>query len=149
MGYAKRFLADKNVKLITVFGYGAPETDVEAVKLMYDAWGGNKKRKMEQFEIIDIREEDTVVRQWDQFIESHHYDYSNDFFKSSIATNPRRTSESYFQHIMPMTIDEAFSASNPVPNDFKTMEELWNWFKPLVDAEEKWKKERESNQSKN
>lgn len=145
----REFLADTNVKLITVFGYGAPETDVEAVKLMYDAWGGNKKRKMEQFEIIDIRDEDTVVSQWDQFIESHHYDYSNDFFKSSIAANPRRTSESYFQHIMPMTIDEAFSASNPVPSDFKTMEELWNWFKPLVDAEEKWKKESESNQSKN
>lgn len=48
-----------------------------------------------------------------------------------------------------MTIDEAFSASNPVPSDFKTMEELWNWFKPLVDAEEKWKKERGSNQRKN
>lgn len=135
------FLADINVKLVTVFGYGAPDTDVEAVKLMYDAWGGNKKRKMEQFEIIDIRDEDVVVNQWDKFIESHHYDYSKDFFGSSIAANPRRTSESYFQHIMPMTIDEAFSASNPIPNNFKTLEELWNWFKPLVDAEEKWKKD--------
>ncbi len=108
---------------------------------MYDAWGGNKKEKMEQFEIIDIRDEDVVVNQWDKFIESHHYDYSKDFFGSSIAANPRRTSESYFQHIMPMTIDEAFSASNPIPNNFKTLEELWNWFKPLVDAEEKWKKD--------
>ena len=116
------FLADKNVKLVTVFGYGAPDTDVEAVKLMHDAWGGNKKRKMEQFEIIDVRDEDVVVSQWDKFIETHHYDYSKDFFASSIAANPRRTSESYFQHIMPMTIDEAFSTSNPVPNNFKTLE---------------------------
>lgn len=141
------FLADKNVKLVTIFGYGAPDTDVEAVKLMYDAWGGNKKRKMEQFEIIDIRDEDVVVNQWGKFIETHHYDYSKDFFASSIAANPRRTSESYFQHIMPMTIDEAFSASNPVPNNFKTLDELWNWFKPLVGAEEKWKKENSEKKS--
>ena len=102
--------------------------------------GAGKVRNMEQFEIIDIRPEDEVVNQWDNFIETHHYDYTNNFFGSSIAHNPRRTSESYFQHIIPMTIDEAFSASNPVPKDFKTLQELWDWFKPLIEAEEKWKK---------
>ncbi len=135
------FLADKNVKLMTVFGYGAPDTDNEAIQRMHKAWGGAKVRNMEQFEIIDIRPEGEVVKQWKKFIESHHYDYSNNFFDSSLAYNPRRTSESYFQHILPMTIDEAFSNSNPVPPNFKTLQELQNWFKPLIDMENKWKEE--------
>lgn len=40
-----------------------------------------------------------------------------------------------------MTIDEAFSASNPVPDDFKTLQELRDWFKPLFDAEKKMKQQ--------
>ncbi len=134
------FLSDKNVKLVTVFGYGAPETDIEAVNIMDKAWGGGKKRNMEQFEIIDVRPEEEVTKQWSKFIESHHYDYATNYFDSSLAHNPRRTSESYFQHIEPLTISDAFSASNPVPKDFKTLKELRDWFKPLFAAEEKWKK---------
>lgn len=137
------FLSDKNVKLVTVFGYGAPDTDVEAMELMDKAWGGGNIRNMEQFEIIDVRSEKEVVKQWEKFIESHHYDYATDYFESSLAANPRRTSESYFQHIEPMTIEEAFSASNPIPSDFKSLQELRDWFKPLIAAEEKWEEEKQ------
>jgi hypothetical protein len=94
---------------------------------------------MEQFEIIDIRPEETVRDSWDNFINSHHYDYGTSYFESILAHNPRRTIESYFQHYLPMTPAEAFSRNNPVPNNFKTLEELWEWHKPLVDAENEWK----------
>lgn len=67
------FLADKSVKLVTIFGYGAPDTDVEAIKLKRDSWGGRKVRNMEQFEIIEIREEKKVVKQWKEFRETHHW----------------------------------------------------------------------------
>ena len=36
-------------------------------------------------------------------------------------------------------IKEAFSESNPVPSDFKTLEELWEWHKPLIEVEKEWK----------
>lgn len=133
------FLSDKSVVRVTIFGYGAPLSDVEAINLLHGAWGGGKKRNMEQFEIIDIRPEKEVVKTWKPFINSHHYDYSTDYFDSSLAYNPRRTSESYFQHTLPQTIDEAFSESNPVPRDLKTLNELWEWHQPLIDAENKWK----------
>jgi hypothetical protein len=136
----ENFLSDKNVKLVTVFGYGAPDTDIEAVNIMDKAWGGGSVRNMEQFEIVDVRPETEVVTQWNKFIESHHYDYASNYFDSSLASNPRRTSESYFQHIEPMTINEAFSASNPVPDNFKSLKEMREWFKPLFEAEEKWEK---------
>ena len=106
---------------------------------MNDSWGTSDERVKEQFEIIDIRDEEIVRKSWGSFIHSHHYDYAKDYFKSSLAYNPRRTSESYFQHMFPMTIDEAFSESNPIPSDFETLEELWAWHKPLVDAENEWK----------
>jgi hypothetical protein len=129
------FLSDKSVKLLTIFGYGAPSSDVEAVQLMNKAWGSGKQRNYEQVEIIDIRPEDEVLNQWKNFIYPGHTDYATDYFKSSLAYNPRRTFESYHQHIMPMTIDEAFSKSNPVQKDVKTLEALWDWHKPLIEAE--------------
>ena len=140
----KYWLEKDSTKRVTIFGYGAPKSDVEAVKILNNAWGGAENRNMEQFEIIDIRPENVVRESWDDFIHTHHYDYTQDYFESSLAYNPRRTSESYFQHILPMTPDEAFSESNPVPDNFKTLEELWEWHKPLVEAEEKWKTEQES-----
>jgi len=123
---------------LTIFGYGAPSTDVEAVEALNKAWGTGDERNMEQFEIIDIRPEQEVVKTWSNFINTHHYDYSTDYFESSLAYNPRRTFESYYQHNFPRTPSEAFSASNPVPSDFKTLEELWRWHEDLINAEKEY-----------
>lgn len=121
----------------TIFGYGAPVSDVEAVKLLNDAWGTPDERDMEQFEIIDVTDPQVLRDRWNGFIHSHHYDITNDYFKSSLALNPRRTSESYFSHYKPMTIAESFRHNNPVPQNFRTLEELWEWHLPLIEAEER------------
>ena len=107
-----------------------------AIQLMHDAWGGSDKRNMEQFEMIDIRNEDEVRNSWDTFVHSHHYDYCTDFFQSSLAQHPRRTSESYFNWAYCITPELAFHEPMPVPQDFKTMQELWDWYQPLIDVEE-------------
>ncbi|WKZ61357.1 MAG: hypothetical protein QY309_07675 [Cyclobacteriaceae bacterium] len=133
----KHWLKNKRTKLVTIFGYGAPVTDVEAVTLLNEAWGTSSDRPYEQFEIIDVRPEEQVRKQWDNFIHSHHYDYSTDYFNSLLSRNPRRTFESYHQHMFPLSEDEVFSESNPIPNDIATLEELWAWHKPLVEAENK------------
>lgn len=137
----KAWLNEESTKRVTVFGYGAPDTDVEAVSLLNAAWGTGDKRDMEQFEIIDIRPEEDGIKRWENFIHSHHYDYVSNYFSSSLAMVPRRTFESYHQHNMPLTIQEAFSASNPVPDNIVTLQELWDWHKPLIDAENEWKKQ--------
>lgn len=139
------WLNDSATQRVTIFGYGAPTSDYEALKILHNAWGGRDERNMEQFEVIDIRTEDVVRECWDSFIHSHHYDYSSDYFESSLANNPRRTSESFFQHYLPFTPAEAFSESNPVPKNLKTMNELWDWHRPLLEAEEKWKVEQGEN----
>jgi hypothetical protein len=122
---------------ITIFGYGAPASDVEAVSLLKDAWGTPDERSMEQIEIIDITPEKELRKRWSEFIHSHHYDITDNYFGSVLAYNPRRTSESYFCHYLPNSPSEAFRQSNPIPNNFKTLKELWTWHKPLINAEVK------------
>lgn len=133
----------------TIFGYGAPVSDVEAVSLLNTAWGTPDERVMEQFEIIDISPEDELRQRWNGFIHSHHYDVTDNYFGSSLAYNPRRTSESYFSIYQPLSLKEAFRASNPIPQDFKTLEELWEWHRPLIEAELKKEAETETENQKN
>jgi hypothetical protein len=137
----KAWLKSKDTRLVTVFGYSAPETDVEAIKLLKDSYGTPDSRNMEQFEIIDVRDESVVLPRWDGFIHSHHYHYEENYFKSSLARNPRRTSESYFQHIICLDEHEAFSESNPIPDDITALNDLWKWHEPLIKAEAKWRKD--------
>lgn len=119
----------------TIFGYGAPSSDVEAIELLQNAWGSPDERNMEQFEIIDISPEEELRRRWDGFIHTHHYDIATSYFNSSLALNPRRTSEDYFSRYRATNISEAFRATNPVPQNFLSLEELWKWHEPLIETE--------------
>ncbi|MEZ4720899.1 MAG: hypothetical protein R2813_03370 [Flavobacteriales bacterium] len=123
---------------VTVFGYSAPSSDVEAIKLLQEAWGSADDRSMEQFELIDVRDEDEVRKTWDTFIHTHHYDYCTTYFDSSLALHPRRTIESYHHWSQPMTVSEAFQEGNIVPDNFRSIEELWKWHEPLIQAEKKF-----------
>ncbi len=132
----KAWVKDEKTKIFTVFGYGAPVTDVEAVKLLSDSWGSKESRNMEQVEMINVESEDDCLKKWKKFIHTHHYDYFQDYFNSRLAKFPRRTFEQYSHQFMPMTVAEAFQQPNPVPQNFQTLEEMWEWFQPLIDAEE-------------
>lgn len=115
---------------ITVFGYGAPTSDVEAISLMKAAWGDVNKRELEQTEIIDIRPEDDLTSTWAPFIHSHHYDIHSSFAESWIAQHPRRSCEALWAQ----NLDVRFVENNPLPatND---LAELQGWFTELLKAE--------------
>lgn len=130
----------QNAQRVTVFGYSAPKSDVEAISAMQKAWGTPEERNLEQFELIDIRQEDEVCESWDGFIHTHHYDYCTDFFQSSLALYPRRTFEAYMMQCFPNTPEEAFVEAVPIPqNDIHTFDEMWEWYKPLIEREEEEK----------
>lgn len=120
--------------MITIFGYRAPKSDVEAKNIMIKAWGEVEKRNMEQIEVIvkPGTSEEKTRKNWDKFIHTHHYDVIDDFYDSWIANHPRRTGEAYVnQYIKAMFID-----NHPIPKDFSYLE-IWNWLKPLKLVEEK------------
>jgi len=98
--------------LVTIFGYSAPKTDVEAIKILQGAWGSIAKRNMEDFEFIDIKNEDELIKTWEGFVHTHHYTYTTSFFESSLARFPRRTTEELFdrtQNCMFISPEEHFS----------------------------------------
>lgn len=128
----------KEAERVTVFGYSAPKTDVEAIELLQNAWGDVDQRTMEEFEFIDIQEEDKLLKSWETFVHTHHYHYCNDYFDSSLALHPRRTVESYHHWAMPITPNEAFQDGNQIPDNFRTLEELWKWHEPLIEAEKRF-----------
>ena len=128
----------KKSKRVTIFGYSAPASDVEAIELLQNAWGDVQDRDMEQFEFIDVQEEGKLLNSWSSFVHTHHYNYCNDYFNSSFALHPRRTIESYNHWVEPMSLNEAFQDGNPVPNNFRTLEELWDWHLPLIEAEKRF-----------
>lgn len=97
----------KRAYLVTVFGYSAPKTDSEAIALMKDAWGALEERTLEDFEFIDKREEEGLIESWQEFVHSHHYRVCSDFFSSSLAQHPRRTTVELFDRTMECMFTEA------------------------------------------
>ena len=117
--------------MITIFGYGAPQSDVSAIDLMKSAWGEVSQREMEQTEIIDIRSEDDLCSTWEPFIHTHHYETHSSFYDSWIANHPRRTGEAYINQYW----NAQFIDNNPIPKEF-AFPELWAWFDRLKQVEE-------------
>ena len=127
----------KSAFMVTIFGYGAPESDVEAVRLLKAAWGNSNDREMEQIEIIDVKTEDELDRTWGPFIHTHHRDIHTrantppaDFYDSCIANHPRRTGEAWAnQYCLNRWIEH-----NPVPR-YMEFDEMWEWFRKLTEFE--------------
>ena len=82
--------------IVTIFGYSAPQTDVEAIQLLKDAWGDKQKHLLEQIEIIDIKPHDSLVTTWQDFIYVDHVQTVTSFGKSILARFPRRTTEDFY-----------------------------------------------------
>ena len=116
--------------VFTIFGYGAPQSDVEAIDLLKEAWRKAGTRELEQVEMIDIKNADDLRETWDPFIVEHHYDTEMSFYESWIARHPRRSCDAVWRQIMELE----FLVDNPIPRQLPFGEQL-AWFKQLVEAE--------------
>lgn len=123
----------KRPVMITFFGYSAPKSDVEAIKLMRNAHSQSKIRQFDEIEVIDIKTEDIIYKTWKPFFYSHHYSIVNNFFNSSFAKFPRRTCEVYWAEKM----EALFCEDNKHPK-FTSLNWAWDWFSELIAAEYKY-----------
>jgi hypothetical protein len=119
-----------NAFMVTVFGYGAPSSDILAMDLLKNAWKTRGNREFEEFEIIDIREEKSLIQSWKEFIFSHHYRVKRSILDSWIYTQPRRTGEAWWAQFL----NAKWITPNRVPL-FDRLEDLWEWYAPLIDKE--------------
>ena len=120
--------------LLTIFGYSAPETDVEAIQMMKKAWGSVRDPELVEIEIIDKENQDRLIEKWQDFIFESHYKIGSDFYTSKIALFPRRTCEAQWNYDMP--VKNEYYPQNPIPRKLN-FPELWEWYCPLVEAENK------------
>lgn len=122
--------------ILTIFGYGAPASDVEAITLMKSAWGPVEKREFEETEIIDIKPEDELAQTWSPFIHTHHYRVATNFYDSLIAHSPRRSCEAMRQQLM----EAQFNHSNPLPKN-AGWDQLRAFYDTLLDDEVEYSKQ--------
>ena len=116
--------------VLTVFGYSAPESDAEAVKLMGSAWGRAERRELEETEIINTTREDELAARWNRFICGHHYRTTADYFESILSRFPRRSCEAIWEE----TQECRFLEYASVPR-FPSLETMQLWFKELCHFE--------------
>jgi hypothetical protein len=123
----------KHAFMLTVFGYSAPKTDVEAIELLKEGWGEVADRNMEQTEIISRpgSDEDALRETWKPFIHTHHYEVHTSFYESWLGNHPRRSGEAYMNQYW----EAKFIEDNPIPSNAADLQELTDWFAPLFEAE--------------
>ena len=118
---------------VTVFGYSAPKTDVEAKNLMLEVWQQNPTLNLAEIDIIDIAEREHLEETWADFTVSHHYGVYENFFQSILMRHPRRSCDAFAE----ATLMCAPWQDNPMPQ-FNTLEELQSWVLPLIEEENKY-----------
>jgi len=114
---------------VTIFGYSAPATDTEAIKLMHDTLEINPRKELTEIEIIDTKEHDILLDNWRNFI-VRHYRMSKSVNNSYLFQHPRRTIEAFF---------DCFLQNSPWPENpmlnCHTFEEMADWLAPLLNEE--------------
>lgn len=86
---------------ITVYGYGAPVTDIEAVELMKTANNISQMKDIASFTIINLAENEKEQREkWLDFYDVRMMMYCNSFEETILWRNPRVSLETLFDAIL-------------------------------------------------
>ena len=120
----------KHTFVFSIFGYSAPDTDVEAKTLLQHGWGNADDRFAEQIEIIDIKPVEELQRTWRPFIHTEHFHVCRSFYESVIAKFPRRSSEAMWDALLMNRPHQ----ERPLPQ-MADWPELLAWFQPLIEQE--------------
>jgi hypothetical protein len=124
----------KYTYFLTIFGYAAPETDVEAKKLLLNAWKDNPTFEFAQIEIIDIKPEKELTRKWKEFFCREHYGIFKSIWNSYLFHYPRRTCEAFTM----ATLQLSPWKDNPFPKT-TNLSKLQQWARLLWREENKGK----------
>lgn len=115
---------------ITVYGYGAPVTDVEAVELMKSANRISKTKDIAPFTIINLAEnEEEQRKKWAEFYDGDMVLYCNRFEETLLWKNPRVSLETLFDAILqqkPRSEEKSFEK-------FSTLKELQDFVKTITE----------------
>ena len=117
--------------LVTIFGYSAPVTDVEARALLLSKWQANPTRDLAEIDVIDIRPRDDLVASWKEFFVRQHYGIFPDVMRTMSFRHPRRSCEAFAM----ATLQQDPWRENDFPKT-RNLHELHAWLEPLLREEE-------------
>lgn len=118
---------------LTIFGYSAPKSDIEAINLLKKGWGPSKNKVMQQIEFIDLKEQGELEYTWRDFIFNDHCESVKSFFESKLALYPRRTIEADIECFYDANF---ISHENSCLKNGMTFEQILEHLKPLLRDEE-------------
>ena len=116
----------KYTYFLTIFGYAAPETDVEARDLLFNAWKENPTFELAQIEIIDVKPREELTETWKEFFCRDHYGISKSIWNSFFVSHPRRSCEAFAM----ATLQNSPWKNNPFPQT-TDLSKLQEWARLL------------------
>lgn len=116
--------------LVTIFGYSAPVTDVEARELLLKKWKENPTRELAEIEIVDIRPREEIKANWSDFFVRQHYGIYKDVMQTISFHHPRRSCEAFAM----ATLQNQPWKENDLPTT-RSLKELHEWLQPLFKEE--------------
>lgn len=116
--------------LVTIIGYSAPVTDVEARSLLLKKWKENPTRELAEIDIVDIRPREEIERSWADFFVRQHYGIFPDVSRITSFHYPRRSCEAFAM----ATLQQDPWPENDLPL-VQRLEDLHAWLHPLLEEE--------------
>lgn len=116
--------------LVTIFGYSAPVTDVEAREILLKTWKENPTRELAEIDIVDIRPSDEIYTNWSDFIVRQHYGIFPSVTRTTSFHHPRRSCEAFAM----ATLQQDPWPENDFPKSSR-LEDIHAWLQPLLREE--------------
>tara|TARA_R110002110_G_scaffold412516_1_gene638535 strand:- start:121 stop:1146 length:1026 start_codon:yes stop_codon:yes gene_type:complete len=123
-------IALESAYLVTIFGYSAPSTDVEARSLLLNRWQKNPTRDFAEIDIVDIKDREKIESTWRDFFVRQHYGVFSDVMHTLSFRHPRRSCEAFAM----ATLQQSPWQENNYPETGR-LEEIHAWLQPLLDEE--------------
>lgn len=117
---------------LTIFGYSAPISDVEAKSLLLSAWKQNAGKWIAHIALIDLKDPKEIMNSWSNFIQDESFfGVNSDLSTSALMSHPRRSCES----LAWANLQQDPWGERPMPK-FYSLKELEEWVAPLIDEEQ-------------
>ena len=117
--------------IITIFGYSAPVSDVEAKEILLDNYKKSKHLELSEIEIINNSDRKKIEETWSDMFFSHHYCIFDKLSDSFILKHPRRSCDSHASACLQCDPVE----EHPFP-DFDDFDDIYSFLDPLISEEE-------------
>ncbi|NOQ27636.1 MAG: hypothetical protein GQ564_19915 [Bacteroidales bacterium] len=115
---------------VTIFGYSAPKTDLEARKLLLEVWTKNQINEFAIIEVVDLKDEKLIEDAWKDFIIGDNFGVYDNIFKTYMSSHPRRSCDAFAM----ATLQQNPWRENKLPMT-TSLHELQEWIKPLIREE--------------